>query len=91
MKNNWPHRFAVLSFWAVVCIPRVLMGLAGYDAIRPSSLLLLSITFLPVFLPIAGYMSLLANADAPLASSIRGLRNVRQQLMLRAIGFTVPA
>jgi len=44
---------------------RVLMRQAGHDALRRSTLALLFIAFLQVFLGIAAYMSRLATAEAP--------------------------
>ncbi len=44
---------------------RVLMRHADHEALRLSALVLLSITFLQVFLGIAAYMSRLTTADAP--------------------------
>lgn len=73
-----PHVFGALVatgmvLWVAV---RVLMRHAGHEALRRPALVLLSITFLQVFLGIAAYMSRLATADAP-------------QPMPMMIGFTV--
>jgi cytochrome c oxidase assembly protein subunit 15 len=51
-----------MVLWVTV---RVLMRHAGHEALRRSALVLLSITFLQVFLGIGAYMSRLATADAP--------------------------
>lgn len=62
-----PHVLgAVLATGMVLWVTvRVLMRHAGHEALRRSALVLLSITFLQVFLGIAAYMSRLATADAP--------------------------
>ncbi|HUJ21465.1 MAG TPA: COX15/CtaA family protein [Bryobacteraceae bacterium] len=53
---------AGMAFWLAV---HVLIRHGEHDALRSSALILLSVTFVQLFLGIAAYMSRLATADAP--------------------------